>query len=322
MSQDFEELPPELILLHSPLLSIASLNALALTCRRLHEIIQPELDRRITPELGQALLLWAAASRPHIVLKLLSPPHSIHPSPPPPDGWRASPQTALHIAAEAGNTETASLLLNAGADPAAATYKYNKQPLHVAAENNDLEMMKLLLDHGAPVDAKFGYDNQHSENVLHHACSMGHPAMVELLLEHGANLECLCGRKTPLGFAVLKLRLEGADATVTVPISYSQRADLLYIALDLWPPSDRRRVRQNTPERLDDRQRELMALLMAHGASKATTMATVSQRLPALAKEVEYGEQEFLEVVAGMLKEAEDAIPDLVYVEKFPSEPY
>lgn len=87
MSQDyFEQLPPELILLHSPLLSIASLNALALTCRRLHEIIQPELDRHITPELGQALLLWAAASRPHIVLKLLSAPYCIHPSPPPPDG--------------------------------------------------------------------------------------------------------------------------------------------------------------------------------------------------------------------------------------------
>jgi hypothetical protein len=125
---------------------------------------------------------------------------------------------------------------------------------------------------------------------------------------------------------VLKLRPEvvkilldkGADATVTVPISYSQRADLLYIALDLWPPSDRRRVRQNTPERLDGRQRELMALLMAHGASKATTMATVSQRLPALAQENEYGEQEFLEVVAGMLKEAEDAIPDWCMLSNYP----
>jgi hypothetical protein len=45
-----------------------------------------------------------------------------------------------------------------------------------------------------------------------------------------------------------------------------------------------------------------MALLMSHGASKATTMATVSQHLPALAKEVEYDEQEFLEVVAGMAR--------------------
>jgi hypothetical protein len=196
----------------------------------------------------------------------------------------------------------------------------------VAAENNDLEMMKLLLDHGAPVDAKFGYDNQHSENALHYACSMGHPAMVELLLERGANLECLGDLKTPLGFAVLKGSLEvvkilldkGADATAIVPILHVRRADLLYIALKLSPPSNRRRMRQNRPERLDDRQRELMALLLAHGASKATTVATVSQRLPALAKENEYGEQEFLEVVAEMLKEAEDAIPDWCMLSNYP----
>jgi hypothetical protein len=41
---------------------------LALTCRRLHEILQPELESRITPELAGRLLRWATAnSKPNIV---------------------------------------------------------------------------------------------------------------------------------------------------------------------------------------------------------------------------------------------------------------
>ncbi|KAJ7122319.1 hypothetical protein C8R44DRAFT_876615 [Mycena epipterygia] len=72
-----DDLPPELIALFPSSLPTASLNALALTCLRLHEILQPQLESRITPELGHELLCWAATSKPHIVLKLLSPPHSI-----------------------------------------------------------------------------------------------------------------------------------------------------------------------------------------------------------------------------------------------------
>ncbi|KAJ6582135.1 hypothetical protein B0H19DRAFT_1370265 [Mycena capillaripes] len=53
MSKDyFKELPPELILLLSTSLSAASLNALVLTCHRLRQILQPELESRITPQLA------------------------------------------------------------------------------------------------------------------------------------------------------------------------------------------------------------------------------------------------------------------------------
>ncbi|KAF8217143.1 hypothetical protein K438DRAFT_1418359, partial [Mycena galopus ATCC 62051] len=54
------------------------------------------------------LLIWAA-SNPHVVAKLLSPPHSINPSDS--DNGR----TPLHIAARMGNLEIAQMLLDKGA---------------------------------------------------------------------------------------------------------------------------------------------------------------------------------------------------------------
>ncbi|KAK7024833.1 hypothetical protein R3P38DRAFT_2951382 [Favolaschia claudopus] len=51
MPRDYiENLPPELILLLAPSLPIGSLNAFISTCRRTHEILQPELESRITPK--------------------------------------------------------------------------------------------------------------------------------------------------------------------------------------------------------------------------------------------------------------------------------
>ncbi|KAJ7727061.1 hypothetical protein B0H16DRAFT_1471082 [Mycena metata] len=65
MSQDhFDKLPPELILLIAPYLPMESLNTLVLACRRLREILQAELESRITAELPKDLLLWASNSKP------------------------------------------------------------------------------------------------------------------------------------------------------------------------------------------------------------------------------------------------------------------
>ncbi|KAJ7227877.1 ankyrin repeat-containing domain protein [Mycena haematopus] len=189
----FEEFPPELVLLLSPLLPTPFLNALALTCHRFHGILQLELESRITPDLGWELLLWAAGSRPHIVAKLLSPPHSIHPTD---NKWGQNP---LHIAVDSGNTEGVRLLLNAGANAALEDSQLGL-PIHLAAQNNDLEIMELLLDHGAPIDAKLGSD----ETALHLACWMGHFEMTELLLERGADIECSGHYGSALGFAVAR----------------------------------------------------------------------------------------------------------------------
>ncbi|KAJ7304543.1 ankyrin repeat-containing domain protein [Mycena albidolilacea] len=279
--------------------------------------------------MGRELLLWAAASKPHIVAKLLSPPHLI---PPNPSGWFN--KTAFHVAVKAGNLEITKLLLDAGADPAAQWGQDEYQALNLAAENKDLEMMKLLLDHGAPIDnASFGCEG-FSENALHHACSIAHMEMIQLLLDRGANLESRGHYGSALGFAmhhrnldVIKLLLldKGADATVTVPLYMlfigrpprPHTANLLYIAMALRPPvsdDSRRRLWGDRIQPrwrgfpLDQAKKELMALLMAHGASKDATMDTISSHLTALAREAHHTEEEYLEVVGKMLKEAEDAV--------------
>ncbi|KAF7346976.1 O-methyltransferase family 3 protein [Mycena venus] len=336
MSKDyFEEIPPELILLLPPSLSTACLNALASTCHRLHEILQPDLDSRITPKLGQDLLMWAAESKlPHVVAKLLSPPILIHPSPA--DMWFWS-KTPLHAAVNARNLKIARMLLDAGANPATGWDREEHQPLHLAAMNKDLEMMKLLLDYGAPVNDHFGCD-WCSQSVLHYACATAHVNMVSLLLERGADLESRGHYGTALGFAVRRGSLEvvklllgkGADATVQVPLFTlssgpppPHAADLLYIAMGLpHPTSDalrraietrQRRAGLTTPRweglPLSKGKKELMALLLAHGASKDVAMDKITRNLAALSKEVEYTEEEYLKVIARMLKEAEEAIP-------------
>ncbi|KAJ7148448.1 ankyrin repeat-containing domain protein [Mycena crocata] len=337
MSMDyFAELPPELITLVSPLLPTTSVNALALTCRRLREILQPELESRITPKLRRLLLLWAADSnlKPHIIVKLLSAPHPTSLAGEyggPGSYWNKTP---LHVAAEARNLETATLLLEAGASPAAEWDQDEYQPLHLAAQNNDLAMMRLLLDHGAPLDAFFGCDGC-SESALHLACSTGNLEMVQLLLDRGAIPESRGHYGTTLGFAVNHHRMpvvefllkKGADASVTVPMFIllvggppsPHSANLLYIAMGLRHPSSPRynpRKWRELPKwqglPLPEGRKRLMALLMAHGASKATTMTIISRHLTALSKEVEHTEHDFLAVIAGMLQEAEDAIPDVM----------
>ncbi|KAJ6520965.1 ankyrin repeat-containing domain protein [Mycena vulgaris] len=325
----FDELPPELISLLPPRLSTVSLGALILTCRRMREILQPELESRITPQLGRQLLLWAAASKPHIVAKLLSPPHFIPPNVP-----RFFAKAPLHVAASAGQLEIVTMLLEAGADPAANWDQEVYQALHLAAENKDLPIMRLLLDHGAPINSTFGADGCR-ENALHLACKLGHMEMIALLLERGANIESRGHFGSALGFAVhwgrldvVKLLLaEGADASVTVPLyilmaggpPLPHKADLLYIAMNLRAPSSPlwRLGRKPGSEQkweglpLREDQKTLMALLMEHGARKDKALATISKHLRALAEEALCTEEEYLAMVEGMLKEAEDAIPDV-----------
>ncbi|KAJ7273766.1 ankyrin repeat-containing domain protein [Mycena rebaudengoi] len=325
----FEQLAPELILLLPPSLSNASLNSLILTCRRLQELLQPDLEARITPHLARQILLWAAASKPHTVKKLLNHTH-------PSAEYDSFCQTPLHVAAEAGNVEIATLLLKAGADPNAECGRDIIRPLRHAVQNRYFAMTALLLDYGAHVDACSGRGGLTS--VLHMACSKGDLEMVDLLVARGAKLECEGHFGTALGFAthfrqldlVRHLLANGADATVLVPLSPLTTAfrppphygELLYVAMELRRPKleFKRQIiyaRQVplsawTGVPLQDAQKGIMALLLAHGASKDATIARISKHLKALAKEAERTEEDFMEAYHAMIKEAEDVVPDVL----------
>ncbi|KAJ7151862.1 hypothetical protein C8R43DRAFT_1190438 [Mycena crocata] len=250
-------------------------------------MLQPELEFRhpTVPAQSGAICFtgqWAAASKPHIIVKLLSPPQPTSLAGEYERFWAATP---LHVADKAGNIEPATLLLKAG-----------------TAMNKGLAMMRLLLEHGVSVDAEWGV------KAAARACSTT-PARSEI----GTWLSC-CLKKvhrghfgTALGFT------RGAKAEVTVPLfvlldggpPYPHRANLLYKkegkGSTRW---------EGLP--LGEGKKRLMALLIAHGVSKETTMAFIAKYLAPLANEARWTEPEYLEIVTQMIEEAEEANPEVL----------
>ena len=98
--------------------------------------------------------------------------------------WTSDGFTALHLAAFLGTTETARVLLDAGADPAAvARNDMLVQPLHSAAAAHNTELCGLLLERGAPVNGQ----QQQDYTALDEAKMTNQDDLRELLVEHGAD---------------------------------------------------------------------------------------------------------------------------------------
>ncbi|KAJ7698047.1 ankyrin repeat-containing domain protein [Mycena rosella] len=315
MSTDyFAELPPELINLLPLSLSLRSLSALILTCRRIHDILQPELEASISPSFRRHLLRKAAAENPEIVAKLLSSPHGVDLD----EGY--DDRTPLYIAVNAGNKEIVALLLGAGANITARLGGSGPQALHLAVCNLDLEMMRLLLDHDAPIDETFGEYGDSNVTPLHHACAIGQLEMVQLLLHRGADIEYQSNLGSALGFAVQSGKPDVARLLLergpNVTVHWRVQQDLLYVAMALRhprrpSPTDRA---EKEPAKwvglpLGEPRKQLMALLLAYGASIDATMDLIRQNLTALTKGANQTRSEYLATVSGMLTEAEGAIP-------------
>ncbi|KAJ6481146.1 hypothetical protein C8R45DRAFT_1151977 [Mycena sanguinolenta] len=99
------------------------------------------------------------------------------------------------------------------------------------------------------------------------------------------------------------------------PLPHS--GSLLYSAMGLRPPASDQWPfwpRNGEPLKwvgllLSEEKKTLMALLLAHGATKDGVMKTISKHLATLAAVAQHTEEEYLDVIAGMFKEAEDTIP-------------
>lgn len=95
------------------------------------------------------------------------------------DGW-----TLLHKAADMGNEEMVTLLLQKGAMVNAEDEK-TMRPLHLAARKGHLEIVRLLFLAGAEVHSKAS----HRLTPLDYAVTSGHLEVAKMLLDNGAHIE-------------------------------------------------------------------------------------------------------------------------------------
>jgi ankyrin repeat protein len=92
-------------------------------------------------------------------------------------------ETALGLAAHAGHTEAARVLLEHGADPNAASGLFT--PMIESALSGSEACVRLMLDHGGDPGAK---DDEHSVTMLMLAAQEGHVGIARALIEAGADV--------------------------------------------------------------------------------------------------------------------------------------
>lgn len=129
--------------------------------------------------------------------------------------------TALHLAAWAGNVEALSSLLSHGADVDWLSGRDGYSPLWCAISGFHIDAARLLLKHGARVSLRSASGG--GLMPLHQAAVTAQSAMCELLLERGAQVDSLDeDRNTPLHYAAAS----GSSAVVKGLLRGGAQVDL------------------------------------------------------------------------------------------------
>jgi uncharacterized protein len=139
--------------------------------------------------------------------------------------------TALHWAAERGDSAMTSVLIRARANVHAVTRIGDYTPLHIAAKGGYGSVVQTLLRAGSDANAP----TSSGAMALHFAAAAGDPASVKALLERGANVNAKEKEwgQTPLVFAAANNRAEairlllkgGADASIhTAAVNLTEQA--------------------------------------------------------------------------------------------------
>ena len=119
--------------------------------------------------------------------------------------------SALHWAAERGDTVLVETLLQGGATVDAVTRIGSYTPLHVASAAGQAEVMKLLLAAGS--DATAG-TSPGGATALHLAANAGSVEAITALIDHGAEVDAreATWGQTPLIFAAARNRVDAIEA--------------------------------------------------------------------------------------------------------------
>ena len=144
-----------------------------------HDLLRGGADANASQGDGMSALHWAAQNGDsNIAEALIYAGANLEAT------TRLGGYTPLHLAARAGRGQVARALIESGADVDAPTTTGEVTPLHFAAGSGDVEAVRVLLEHGAIVNAR---EAQWGQTPLMFAAAKNRNATVRELLLAGAD---------------------------------------------------------------------------------------------------------------------------------------